>query len=138
MSTIYIVTSGSYSDYRIHSVFDTRDRAEKFIEYMEKNVSGYYGDDCNIEEWEINKYLSNIERGLKHYQIYYSEIENGDASIVENCEPTEEYEHCWKTNLIGRTIVSYRVHVWAKDKESALKIANEKRVQYLASGRANQ
>lgn len=138
MKTIYIVTSGDYSDYRINSVFDTRDKAEKFIEHIREKVSEYDAKYCTVEEWELNKFYSEIERGLRCFSVHYPDIENGDSFIAEEEKPRDGNERHWQSILVNRTDTNYMVYVWAKDKQLALKIANEKRVQYLASGRATQ
>ncbi len=40
MDKVYIVTQGSYSDYRIVGVFDTKERAELFIESFYGRIEG--------------------------------------------------------------------------------------------------
>jgi CRP-like cAMP-binding protein len=49
MSTIYIVTSGEYSSYRIDAVFSTKKLAEDFVARNGKFVSS-----ADIEEWKLD------------------------------------------------------------------------------------
>lgn len=44
---IYIVTSGSYSDYRIERVFSTKEKAEEFLDGVDDNYE--------LEEYDIDK-----------------------------------------------------------------------------------
>lgn len=53
MTTIYIVTSGEYSDYVIEGTFSTKKKAEDFKEKVEATP----GD---IEEWELDKRVTDI------------------------------------------------------------------------------
>lgn len=46
---VYIITEGSYSDYRISSVWTTREEAEKHL------PTSSYGEDVSIEEWLLNE-----------------------------------------------------------------------------------
>lgn len=52
MKTIYVVTAGDYSDYRIIQIFDDLKDAERFCAIEN---SKEYGDTCNIEFWELTK-----------------------------------------------------------------------------------
>jgi hypothetical protein len=49
----FIVTSGSYSDYRIDGVFSSKSKAEDFIK--EKNAIDSYADFNDVEPWEIDE-----------------------------------------------------------------------------------
>ena len=44
---VYIVTSGSYSDYRIECVFSTREKAEEYLQY--------HDDEYRIEKYAIDE-----------------------------------------------------------------------------------
>lgn len=52
MTTIYIVTSGEYSDYGIDGIFSTKSKAETFIEECKKQT--YLKSDYEAEEWELD------------------------------------------------------------------------------------
>jgi hypothetical protein len=54
MATVYVVTSGEYSDYRIEGTFSAREKAEAFL------TAAFPGarrdaDDANIEEWTLDE-----------------------------------------------------------------------------------
>ena len=50
MSTVYIVTSGSYSDYSINAVFSTEALADQ---YVAVHQTGPY-DRLDVEEWTLD------------------------------------------------------------------------------------
>ena len=54
MSTIYIVTSGSYSDYRIRGVYTTRKAAQQFCDDINSIAGRGRGYEYRIEEWEAD------------------------------------------------------------------------------------
>lgn len=51
MTTIYIVTSGEYSDYRISGVFSTPEKTDLFI--SNNDPGGCRG--MSVEPWELDK-----------------------------------------------------------------------------------
>lgn len=57
---VFLVTSGSYSDYRIDAIFSTRKLADQFIKTKtnspedEDGDRSYYSDFNNIQEWTID------------------------------------------------------------------------------------
>lgn len=42
--TIYLVSSGEYSDYTVHCAFDTREAAEGYIAALQRAIDGIKGD----------------------------------------------------------------------------------------------
>ena len=122
MKKIYIVTSGEYSDYGIDAVFTDKEPAEKFI----KEQKG------EIEVWEANEY-TKIPQNRDVYQVIIY-VDNGE---IQGMEKTNSFWHdALNDNMFfwrkihdierGRLVI----YCFAKDREHAIKIANEKRVQY--------
>ena len=54
MSTVYLVTRGDYSDYKVLAAFSTKDLAQSYIDVGGSSVQ-YYGNDANIEEYEMDQ-----------------------------------------------------------------------------------
>lgn len=125
MASIYIVTSGEYSDYGINAIFDAQEKAEAYIAY-ERTHRKYWRP--NIEEWELNEGYDPISRGLTCFQVRFEDATKGDAKAEATYSSREE-EHHYFSRTTERTV--YYTWVWAKDEASALKIANERRVHYL-------
>lgn len=61
MATIYIVTSGSYSDYGIDAVFSSEENAQTFIDQNSPFL------DMGIEEYELDGRVGDI--ALKECKI---------------------------------------------------------------------
>lgn len=57
--TIYVVTSGEYSDYGINALFDDRAAAEAFI----ARFLPHPADDGRIQEWIVNEHTGPMRRG---------------------------------------------------------------------------
>jgi hypothetical protein len=59
MTTLYVVTSGTYSDYHIEGVFSTRELAEKWIDEVrvKRGTSYWYNAHNDIEEYELDKFV---------------------------------------------------------------------------------
>lgn len=123
--TIYAVTRGSYSDYSIFALFDTKEKAQACIDANSPEMNDY------IEEYELN-------RGEKHYRTGEC-IWLGFMDKSGNCdyEPSK-YPYDDAIGFLAQTwregVYNMRFIVWATSAEHALKIANEHRAQLIASG----
>ena len=119
--TIYVVTSGVYSDYRILAVFANEIAAQTFIKGRERPK------DCRIE-----KYPLNTEVCLNTYYVLFYPDRDNDPWFV--CEiPYNPI--VGKVRRLEDREVWYQVNIEAKNQESALKTANEKIMQAIAEGK---
>lgn len=121
--TVYVITEGSYSDYHIIAVSTDKDKAEKLAEM--------FGAD--VEEWETDTARDRrVIEGFRRYRVCFNR--EGDvywtADYTEN-EDVAEGVAIYSANRAVRD-KAVEVVVWAKNKEAAIKIAAEKRAQYLA------
>lgn len=80
MSDVYIVTSGSYSDYGIDRVFKSREKAELYCECHEG---------CEIEEWDFDD--DSI------YTVY--DYVNVNANIYPNRKELDVMCNCMKGSI---------------------------------------
>lgn len=120
MTEVYVVTSGEYSSYQIEAVFDNMETAEMIARL-------FY--DGRVETYELNPSMpgeDKIRNGLFPFRVWMSKDGSGDAFRMD-ADDFESQIHIY----LGRL----NIHVWAKDREHALKIANEKRGMILANGK---
>lgn len=121
MNKVYIVTSGTYSDYAIEEVFDNREDAERYI-CLHDNDSYL---DMSVEEYDIykNAELKNVK---VHYGIYFIMRENGINffDIVYDNKPIEtninRSKHNYLKSYDGTLPLSNR-NIF-KDKDAVKKI----------------
>lgn len=116
MITIYVVTSGEYSDHRIEGVYSTKELAAATIT-----------DANEIEEYELDVAADTVRLGFKPYRVTFDTDWRMSATVRS-------------VNLAGLGIESspavhewrvLHVYCWAKDEGHAAKIASEKRAAYL-------
>jgi hypothetical protein len=124
MAKVYLVSEGSYSDYHICGVFSTEEKARAAMELLA---------DGDMEEFELDP-VSPHPPGMKYWSVQMhadgnvASLRQDSVSIdspVNNREAPYGKEAYW---YFG---------VWARDREHAVKIANERRIQMLASGEWN-
>lgn len=122
MTTIYVLTSGSYSDYRVDGVYSTREMAQAVID------RGWGGE---IEEYELDELADFLEKGLNCYWVEMQR--NGDSEVRASYPNNDGYE---ELSLWAYEPREYRLcmRIVAKDEQHAVKIANERRMQLIASG----
>lgn len=126
--TVYAATSGSYSDYSVDAIFSTKARAQAYREAFPKR------DWNEIEEYVIDQWSTEIERGLIHYNVVM--YKDGEVRTVERSEYScaDGHKVYWSMQAYWRPTKPWaNFWVWAKDEKHAVKIANERRVQDIAS-----
>lgn len=116
---IYVVTKGHYSDYHIITATTDEERAKKIA----KNFSDDY-DKTNIEIFEDSELYVN-----PFWEISF----DSDGDVMDMSRTNNEY--CFdsinevKPSGDGKTMC---ICVSAENAEHAIKIASEKRAEYLA------
>lgn len=124
MKKIYIVTSGIYSDYGIDAVFDNKDLAQAFCDKFNR-VNSWY--EMGVEEWEINP--NDFQTDLNPFNVVFY---GATSDVKEVREASDEYWNFAKNRpQVTKEWQNLTAHVWARDKDHAIKIANEKRAQYI-------
>jgi hypothetical protein len=128
MKKLYAISSGDYSDYKVACLFSSRYKARKFLE--EWDIRGYWGD-ARIETFILDPDVPE-DIGEKSWHVYEMSIDPRDDSVkIRNAWPDD-----WDTDLnaITKEIVDkhgqppyweYRVDVKAKNRKTALKVAQE-------------
>ena len=117
---IYVITAGYYSDYHIISA--TTDY-EKAVALKEKFTTRW--DEARIEE-----YADADFKLQKIWKIHFSP--SGNVWDVDYCGSAWQFENIDLNNVTSTLEGRLRVDVVADDEETAVKIAAEKRAQYLA------
>ena len=125
MTTIYVVTSGEYSDYSIRALFSTKELAQDFID-IQPNPQYH-----RIEEYEIDKFERHIREDMRCYRVAMDIDGNSSVYPSDFDSNDEEYLNLYHQSNGVKSFVTY---LYAKDEAHAAKIANEKRVQLIASG----
>ena len=127
MNTIYVITRGSYSDYHICAVASTQERAEQL-----QKMYSRYDEMADIEEYKIDvpsdEYFT--ENPTPYWKIEFNEngsLINAESFYDSPNLPIKIKEKCWSFNA-PLTIIN----IQADTQEKAMKIAYDKRAQYLA------
>jgi len=125
---VFLITAGTYSDYRILGACSTR--------YAATEWASLYPD-YEIEEFELDQ----VPAHPSGHQLRSVRMDS-DGNVVPIfgkvtmvCEPDSNANE-WKQDAAYKTppIATMWIRVWARDARHAIKIANEKRIQAIASG----
>lgn len=123
---VYILTSGSYSDYHIVGVTDDKNLADNISEKWYTDIEEY--ELIESETWPIIKDKNRYSLAMD---------KEGDTVYIHNSDPVNDTN----TSLILENVKSRGVEFtylyiecWATSEEHAVKIANEIRTQLIASG----
>jgi len=111
---VYIITKGAYSDYHICAVASDKNMAEKLCR-------AYTDNDRHkawIEEYDLNERLEDVRI------MYCVEITDDGVEVCENDYENKEFEYGDRGD--------FTAYVFARDQEHAVKIAQDRRAEYLA------
>lgn len=117
---VYVVTSGEYSDYTIHAVFSTKEKAEEYIDHGE-----YFSDSYEIEEYELDSENPDMSEKLYEIDIDYNTF---DANLVFIHSCSQEQVDIFK--MIDSDTM--RMWILTTDSKRAIKIASERLAQIKA------
>lgn len=138
MNKIYMVTCGIYSDYREFGFYSTKEKAEEVIKILKENNNTDVNDDV------VEVIVDSLEPSfLRTHDFYYISMErNGDIIFVSKGTKESYYENN-QFYITECSIANYKrsstgnclsMSVYAHDKQHAVKIVNEKRIQLIANG----
>lgn len=116
----YAIVSGEYSDYSVAAITDDKTKAEELIKLLNTNADKW----C---EYEIEEY--------NDAEIYFKPVWTVvfNKTTSEVIEVSQSYDvNLFYPNGIRNSHGNFLVYVRSSTKEGALKIANEKRVKYIA------
>jgi len=115
LKTVYLVTRGEYSDYRISAVFSTRALAEALARLI---------PDAN----DVGEYPLDPPLPAKHprWRVWMDrEGNNAETKRVS-----------WNSDFLPKVVKgTFNCYVNGEDETQAIKAANEKRAQFIAAGR---
>ena len=131
--SVWMVTSGEYSDYSVNGVFSTRELAQDYVDAFSHDG---YGGQMYINEETLDPGNTSFHKmGRRVYRVKMDRKGNScSVDLADNYSLTD----CeWRGNIgIWNTTTNIVLWVdcWATDVKHATKIANEIRTQKIASG----
>jgi len=133
MKIVYVVTQGNYSAYRICGVYSTKAQAEVAQHVWELRNPSYSDEPTRIEQYEMNSTPEIRQPGMEAWSVRIqrdgSVILAGASDWLDDGELTEEYE----PNSLNQYTATFSM--WARNREHAVKVANERRIQMIALDR---
>lgn len=120
--TIYVVTAGQYSDYRIEAMFSDEAKAKLYCERA-KLANGDY-DSADIEEWELNPEIDEVVDVL---HLTRSDFGRGK-------EDSEVVRKTWSKSSQDCAVSSFgsMVSAWGTDHDRVRKAYSEAPAQWIA------
>lgn len=150
---LYVVTTGQYSDYGLHSIWTKKEEAEKLVEILNRDDYNY----ASVDEWETDQpykerpgvevaidlttgeALSEYKRIVSYTYPKDIVMENGPKvaylnTILEREQAIKQIDGVWRTEGYGWDKEWDRViiHSEHETKEKALKAAYDFRAAALA------
>ena len=122
MSEVFVVMSGSYSDYRLEAVFDSLELATNF--------TGPHPDEFDYTIIPVT--VNELVGGWHYWWVYYNKPT--DDWTCKRASMDEQY--VFNRKDLNKVMVSggtdYSITVKATKSDDALKIGNEKIMQFIA------
>lgn len=129
--SVWLVEDGAYSDYHIVGVFSTRENAELMRVTLDLNED-------SIVEWPVDPSIDKLRQGLCCYYIFM--LRDGTVQYCCVSMPANEPLPGPQIRIseLRSDELAMWIYVWAKDKEGAIKAANEIRIQLIATDQFTQ
>ena len=121
---VYLVTTGSYSDYRVVAVAETLEIAEK--------VKARFNNANDIEVFDTDEALKISNRPEPKIIYYISFMEDGAINSIAKFLDKKNDEEPKEQKIIKYKWGELMWKGHAKDKEHAIKLATERRIIFLA------
>lgn len=134
MKTVYLVTTGDYSDYSVKAAFSIEQKAALYAKFVGGDVEPFEVDADNVPGWydprlsvfECRVLVSDPSQEIRAIMLtakWVGSTGAPDAINTVNAAPV------WDGN---GNVPALRVNVQARDKAHAIKIAAEKFAEYKA------
>ena len=117
MKQVYVVTTGSYSDYGIRAIFSKKEHADLLAKRL---------DDANVESWELSK----LKETKPLWLVWFYPQSAAEASQNQFAKHGEvqEYPAHKDDPCLGMV---QQVGCYATDEAHAIKVASDMRAEYL-------
>lgn len=128
MPKIYVLELGCYSERIIFGVFSSEEKAQEAIHYLRAaEECAYYfnNDNYRVCAYDLDNFSTFISQNLHIFYVTMSYSGDIDSVIIQ----PEFYAQLGKVWEQGDAMLS--IVVAAKDEAHAIKIAGEKRREYL-------
>jgi hypothetical protein len=136
MTTVYLTSTGSYSDWHVTGIFSTREKAEAH--------AAYTGSENSIDEYDIDGGYNPALAGLRSYCVTMKP--NGDVTgcaiyqsdyFNERMDVSDLWDVSHTPYELKKKHIGHRIYCYclARDEQHAIKIANEKRIGLILEGR---
>lgn len=128
MTTVYVVTQGSYSDYHIVGIYSTREVAEAAA-----GAETSYRGKPQIEEFDLDPFAEQLHQGLRRFKVAMDREGKSVVARITVSPNDEALDDLDTDGEVDRVDGVLRLLVWARDDQHAAKIVNEKRAQIVAA-----
>jgi hypothetical protein len=139
MKIIYVVTSGAYSDYSINAVYDSRELAEAAARGREGYAIEEYPLNPGEAEWRAGRSLWHVQIradgsviSADDFGMMWDADGLPDNLTIETTQALPIPDQPWVSEIVGFVL---DVYVWSEDQTRATKVANERRAEWIASGK---
>lgn len=128
---VYVITKGKYSDYEICAVATDKERAEKLAILYTDSM-----DDASVEEYDTEddtEKLQAVDFSRLPYKVAFDYLGNVDSvwrGSIEGFKPEIFWTLPKRIGNLDKTRLI--VKLYAPDEVAAVKIAAEKRAEFLA------
>lgn len=132
-ASVWAIEEGEYSDYRVVGVFSSEANANQ--------VSDLIGGE--VSQWLLDPAITELNQGLRIYRVQMQKdgtVDHCECQTFDSYAITTMGVSMWRRSQApaykGKGVQDVlSAKVWAKNATHAVKITNEHRAQFIASGR---
>lgn len=136
---VWAIEQGCYSDYHVVGVFTSRKNAKAVVDALK--AAECYGDEPTIARWPLDPAVKDLRAGMSPWRVLM--LRDGTVESAKQRD-VSSFNIAGSVAIWRRsTAPAYKgtgipdcldATVWAKDRNHAIKIANEHRTHMIADG----
>lgn len=130
-TTLYVVTSGEYDDYGIEALFSTLEAAEAYCHHHNADP---HREQCAVEEWGLDLHADRYLAGEGPWHLVLQPDGTVDRVRTGGSGNYTRFQSRFYRRGEAPLPPLLCLGLWAKDREQAIKLAQEQHAAQLALG----
>lgn len=125
---VWVVTTGTYSDKSIHSIWSTEELAKEAYKRIKEDDDG---ETVYIKDYVVDTYIDELTNKLPTWQVFIQK--DGEVLDIYKRNFGDSPYYTTDFNVIDKDYAWAICFCRAESREHAIKIANERRIGWLAT-----
>ena len=131
---VYLIETGDYDEREIIATCSSKKKADDLVSMFRRwdRSRGQNPDRYRISKYVLDGIQNNVDAG---YSMWYVTIKSQEIDSAERVENSPYFAYRCLANDLFRMADGHHYSIWAKDEETAIKIAKNKLAKWIKTRR---